>query len=58
MTYLDYSATTMINKDVLKEIGNNLFKEANKEELKEYKEKIQKILNTSLEVNITSGSTE
>ena len=58
MTYLDYSATTMINKDVLKEIGNNLFKEANKEEQKEYKEKIQKILNTSLEVNITSGSTE
>lgn len=58
MTYLDYSATTMINKEVLNEIEENLFKEATQNELQEYKQKIQKILNTNLEVNITSGSTE
>lgn len=58
MTYLDYSATTMINPEVLKEIEENLFKIPTKEELKKYKQKIQKILNTDLEVNITSGSTE
>ena len=58
MTYLDYSATTMINSEVLKEIEENLFKRPTKEELKKYKQKIQKILNTDLEVNITSGSTE
>lgn len=58
MTYLDYSATTMINPEVLKEIEENLFKIPTKEELKNYKQKIQKILNTDLEVNITSGSTE
>lgn len=58
MTYLDYSATTMINSEVLKEIEENLFKIPTKEELKKYKQKIQKILNTDLEVNITSGSTE
>ena len=58
MTYLDYSATTMINSEVLKEIEENLFKIPTTEELKKYKQKIQKILNTDLEVNITSGSTE
>ena len=58
MTYLDYSATTMINPEVLKEIEENLFKIPTKEELKKYKQKLQKILNTDLEVNITSGSTE
>lgn len=58
MTYLDYSATTMINPEILKEIEENLFKIPTKEELKNYKQKIQKILNTDLEVNITSGSTE
>ena len=58
MTYLDYSATTMINSEVLKEIEENLFKIPTKEELKKYNQKIQKILNTDLEVNITSGSTE
>lgn len=58
MTYLDYSATTMINNEVLKEIGNSLFESATEEELNAYKKKIQNILNTDLEVNITSGSTE
>ena len=58
MTYLDYSATTMINDKVLKEIETSLFKRATEEELNNYKNKIKNILNTTLEVNITSGSTE
>ena len=58
MTYLDYSATTMINKEVLEIVKQNLFKEASKEELEVNKQKIKKLLNTNLEVNITSGSSE
>lgn len=58
MTYLDYSATTMVNKEVLKVIKQDLFKEANEEDLKKYKKQIQNLLNTNLEVNITSGSSE
>lgn len=58
MTYLDYSATTMINKEVLEIVKQNLFKEASEKELTSVKEKIQKLLNTNLEVNITSGSSE
>ncbi len=58
MTYLDYSATTMINNEVLKEIGKFLFKSIAEKTLNDYKKRIQSILNTDLEVNITSGSTE
>lgn len=58
MTYLDYSATTMINKEVLEIVKQNLFKEASKEELEINKQKVKKLLNTNLEVNITSGSSE
>ena len=58
MTYLDYSATTMINKEVLEIVKQNLFKEASEEELEVNKQKIKKLLNTNLEVNITSGSSE
>ncbi len=58
MTYLDYSATTMIKKEVLDEIQYDLFKQATQDDLDYYKTKIKKILNTDLEVKITSGSSE
>ena len=51
MTYLDYSATTMINKEVLEIVKQNLFKEASEEELEVNKQKIQKLLNKLLEEN-------
>ena len=58
MTYLDYSATTKVNKEVLKEVKKNLFTKITEEELEPYKKQIQKLLNTDLEVFITSGSSE
>ena len=58
MTYLDYSATTKVNEEVLKEVKKNLFTKITEEELTTYKNQIQKLLNTNLEVFITSGSSE
>ena len=58
MTYLDYSATTKIDEDVLKVVEKDLFTKVSEEELAPYKKEIQKILNTDLEVIITSGSSE
>lgn len=58
MTYLDYSATTMIDSEVLKEVTKNLFNKATEKELKESKDTIQNLLKTSLEVIFTSGSSE
>ena len=58
MTYLDYSATTKVNDEVLSIVEKNLFTKITEEELTPYKEEIQKILGTTLEVFITSGSSE
>ena len=58
MTYLDYSATTKINEEVLKEVKQDLLTKITEEELTPYKNQIQKLLNTDLEVFITSGSSE
>lgn len=58
MTYLDYSATTMIDPEVLKEMKKDLFTKLTEENLKDYQKQIQNILNTSLEVIFTSGSSE
>lgn len=58
MTYLDYSATTKINKEILQEIKQDLFTKATNQDLLNYKKQIQEILNTPLEVNFTSGSSE
>lgn len=58
MTYLDNSATTKINEEVLKEVSKDLFTKVNENDLEPYKNEIQKLLNTNLDVIITSGSTE
>ncbi len=58
MTYFDYSATTKIEEDVLKETKKDLLTKITEENLKPYQKEIQKILNTDLEVYITSGSSE
>ena len=58
MTYLDYSATTKIDKDVLEIVKNDLFTKISEEDIEPYKKEIQSILNTELEVIITSGSSE
>lgn len=58
MTYLDNSATSKINDEVLYQVEKDLFKGVNKNELKNYTDKIKKLLNTDLDVVITSGSTE
>ena len=58
MTYLDYSATTMIDREVLNEIKKDLFTKLTEENVKDYQKQIQNILNTSLEVIFTSGSSE
>ena len=56
--YLDYSATTKIDKEILKTVEKDLLTKVTEKDLDPYKEKIQRILNTSLEVSITSGSSE
>ena len=58
MTYLDYSATTKINENVLEIVKKDLFTKLDEEDLNEYKNKIQKILNTEHEIIFTSGSSE
>lgn len=58
MTYLDYSATTKVNDEVLKVVEKDLFTKIKEKDLNTYKEQIQKLLNTTLEVFITSGSSE
>ena len=58
MTYLDYSATTKVNDEVLKVVKKDLFTKIKENDLIPYKEQIQSLLNTNLEVNITSGSSE
>ena len=58
MTYLDYSATTKINDDILKITETELFTKLNENDLKSYKEQVKDILNTDLDVIFTSGSTE
>lgn len=58
MTYLDYSATTMIEEEVLKEVKNDLFTKAKDNELLFYKNKIKELLKTDHEIIFTSGSSE
>ena len=58
MTYLDYSATTKIDKEILNIVEKDLFTKINEEDLSKYKKQIQDILNTDLDVIITSGSSE
>ena len=58
MIYLDYSATTKIDKEVLNVVEQDLFTKITESDLEPYKKQIQNILNTDLEVIITSGSSE
>ena len=58
MTYLDYSATTKISKEVLDEVSNDLFTKATNKDIKNYQNKIKNILNTDHDVIFTSGSSE
>lgn len=58
MTYLDYSATTKIDEEVLKIVESDLFTKVNDNDLDPYKNEIKSILKTDLDVIFTSGSTE
>ena len=58
MTYLDYSATTKVNEDVLSIVEQDLFTSLKESDLSLYKKEIQNTLGTSLDVLITSGSSE
>ena len=58
MIYLDYSATTKVDKDVLDEFIKYSDKTYNVDNINELKLEVQNILNTSMEVIFTSGSTE
>ena len=58
MTYLDYSATTKIPKEVLDEVSKDLFTKATNKDIKDYQNKIKNILNTDHDVIFTSGSSE
>lgn len=58
MTYLDYSATTKISEEVLETVSKDLFTKATNKDVKDFEEKIKKILNTNHDVIITSGSSE
>lgn len=58
MTYLDYSATTKVNEEVLDVVEQDLFTKITESDLEPYKKQIRNILNTDLEVFITSGSSE
>ena len=58
MIYLDDSATTKVDSKVLSVVEKDLFTKVTETELSSYKHQIQDILNTNLEVHITSGSSE
>lgn len=58
MIYLDNSATSIISDQTLNEVSKDLFTEIKEKDLKEYTNKIRKLLNTNLDVVFTSGSTE
>lgn len=58
MTYLDNSATTKINEEVLKIVSKDLFTSIKESELVTYQNKIKELLNTNLVPIITSGSSE
>ncbi len=58
MTYLDNSATTKINDEVLKIVEEDLFTSVKESELSYYQSKIKDLLNTNLIPIITSGSSE
>lgn len=58
MTYLDYSATTFVDDEVLDSFSNNFDIVANDELIDKEKEKIKKLLKTNLEVLYTSGASE
>ena len=58
MTYLDYSATTKIDKEVLSVVEKDLFTKITEFDLEPYKKQIQNVLNTNLDVIITSGASE
>ena len=58
MIYLDYSATTKIDEDVLKIVEEDLFTKIYESDLDEYKKQIKGLLGTNLDVIYTSGSTE
>ena len=55
MVYLDYSATTPVDKEVLDEFAKYYDQKGNIDLLKK---EVQEILNTSMDVIFTSGSTE
>ena len=56
MTYLDYSATTKIDDEILSLVEEDLFTVA--KDLNLYEDSIKSLLNTSLDVYFTSGSSE
>ena len=58
MIYLDYSATTKIDEDVLKVVESDLFTKVYEKDLDIYEKQIQDLLGTDLSVIFTSGSTE
>lgn len=58
MIYLDYSATTKINEEVLEITTKDILAKASQEEIKACQDQIRKILNTDHEIIFTSGSTE
>lgn len=58
MIYLDYAATTKINEEVLALVKKDLTTKIEENDLASYKKQIQKLLNTNLEINFTSGSSE
>ena len=58
MIYLDYSATTPVNRTVLDKFIGDCDKDFDIKELESEKEKVKKIFNTDLDVVYTSCSTE
>lgn len=55
MIYLDYSATTKVDEEILNNFTNNI---NNNYSIKEEEKRTKKLLNTNLDVIYTSGSTE
>ena len=58
MIYLDYSATTKINKEVLEITTKDILTKASPKDIKACQDQIKKILNTKHDIIFTSGSTE
>ncbi len=58
MIYLDYSATTKVDEEILNDFINNINNINNNYSIKEEEERTKKLLNTNLDVIYTSGSTE